>query len=432
MPRYLLMKDAAIDVRVAAFAALMTLGCVVTVTLVSARAAWRSGIKSSLADGGGSSQRKRLWVLSAQIAIGLVLTVGGALVAGSLLRVWSEDPGLHVEQSAVMSVWTAAGAPPAELEAVLADLRRVPGVVQVGGIDRPLIERAFNGSSFDTPPGVVETTIVESIGVTYGYLEAAGLTLQSGRLPTETELTLGSPVVVLSDIVARQYWPGETAVGRFLTKEGEAFSVIGVVSDVRYVALDLEPQGAVYWPLPSGTPLHSVLVRFDRPADAALPTVLSWISRRCAACFVGRAQTLSDALARTIRPRQFNAWLFSSFSVAALAIVGTGILGLVAMVTSRRTREIGIRMALGSTPMAVVGTIVREQIAAVGAGLVFGALIAAWAVRFVSAYMYKIETSDPRVWAVAVATILGVALVASVVPAVRAGRVDPVLALRMD
>jgi putative ABC transport system permease protein len=139
---------------------------------------------------------------------------------------------------------------------------------------------------------------------------------------------------------------------------------------------------------------------------------------------------VSELLGSTIRSRRFNAWLFTSFGVSAVVIVGAGVLGLVAMATARRTREVGIRMALGSTAAGVVRQILREQVKALAAGLVVGGVIAAALVRFVETYLYEMTVYDPSAWTAAVATLVLVTLVASLAPALRASHVDPVEALR--
>jgi ABC-type antimicrobial peptide transport system permease subunit len=134
----------------------------------------------------------------------------------------------------------------------------------------------------------------------------------------------------------------------------------------------------------------------------------------------------------SIRIRQFRAWLFGAFGIGALVIVGIGILGLVAMTTSRRTREVGIRMTVGATRADVLGLLLREQTTGVLIGLGAGALLAAWGVRFVSAYLYETPLHDPLVWSASMAILLAIAIIGTLIPASRASRVDPVKALRVE
>jgi ABC-type antimicrobial peptide transport system permease subunit len=147
---------------------------------------------------------------------------------------------------------------------------------------------------------------------------------------------------------------------------------------------------------------------------------------------VTRAEPLSDALAGTIRERRFSAWLFTSFGAGALVIAGAGILGLLAMATSERTREVGIRMALGATRTVVIRQLLTEQASGVALGLAMGGVLAAWAVRFVDSYLYKMSTYEASAWAAALAAVLAVSLIGGLIPSVWASRVDPVKALRVE
>ena len=137
-------------------------------------------------------------------------------------------------------------------------------------------------------------------------------------------------------------------------------------------------------------------------------------------------------LAATVRPRRFQSWLFGSFGAAALAIVGVGVLGLMAMTAARRTREVGLRMALGATRDGVVRLFVREQLTAVLTGIAAGGLLSAWATTFVRPYLYALTPFDLRVWVVAVLLVAGTAALGTLIPALRASRVDPARALRVD
>ena len=141
---------------------------------------------------------------------------------------------------------------------------------------------------------------------------------------------------------------------------------------------------------------------------------------------------LDDLFVDSVRPRRFQAWLFGSFAAAGLAIVGVGILGLLAMATARRVKEVGIRHALGATPLGIVGMLLREQLLPVVVGLAAGAAISAWAVALVEKYVYQITTHDARVWAAAAALIITTAAIGALVPAVRASRTNPVQALRLE
>jgi predicted permease len=435
-----------LDWRVLAYIALASVACIAIVTGLSARAIARTGLRTAISEGGGTTPRERgrISIVSFQLALALVLTVGGALVAGSLLRVWQEDSGFETRNTAILSLSPPPGSSSADIEALVSDVARLPGVARAGGTNHLLLESGFNGSEFDRPAGVPDRMLakqpgndtfpIESVPITRGFLEAAGLRPIDGRLPSDAEFLSGSPVVVVTSTVAREYWPGQRAVGQTLLRKGRAFEVVGVVADARFISLDLEAQGEIYFSITaaSSTALGNVLVQFAHADAGSLGSVVSGIIQHCPKCWLRSAQMMSSALSTSIRPRQFSAWLFSTFGIAALVIVGAGILGLVAMATNRRTREIGIRMALGATPAGVVRQIVREQLTPIAIGLVCGGLVAAWATRFVEAYLYKTAIYDPWSWSAAVVVLLAIAVAGALVPSRRASRIDPVKALRTD
>jgi ABC-type antimicrobial peptide transport system permease subunit len=178
--------------------------------------------------------------------------------------------------------------------------------------------------------------------------------------------------------------------------------------------------------------VSAIVVAFRSGSPIRLADVVARLKQECPRCAIRRANTMTQSLGRTIRIRQFRAWLFGAFGVGAVAIAGIGVLGLVAMTTSRRTREVGIRMAVGATRGDVLKLLVREQTSGVVMGLAAGGLIAAWAVRYLSAYLYETPPSDPLVWSASALTLLMVALAGTLIPASRASRIDPVRALRVD
>jgi hypothetical protein len=448
MPRSLqFLKPPVVDTRVLVLSALAAAVSVLLITLLPARAVWRRGPQGALAGGPSVAPRLRRGgsIISVQVALAAVMAVGGALVAGSLLRVWGENPGFDFSRVADLIVSTATARPGASQDVVNA-IRSMPGVRAAGGTNHPLAERSFNGNSFDRPAGALPVSggaaraglrprdpsdVVEEIGVTSGYFDAVGLRPIDGRVFTETEWALGAPLVVVSDRVAREYWPGTRAVGQTLTKEkGGTVTVVGVVPDAKYLSLDMNPQPAIYRPEPRN--LYHLVAAFDRSGRATVGGVLATFKKQCPACPVYKAQMLSDTLGTSIKPRRFNAWLFSSFGIAALLIVGAGILGLVAMTTGRRTHEIGIRMALGSTRGRLVRQMVREQVPPVLVGLLAGGIAAAWLVKYVKSYLYKTPLYDGWSWGAAVALIVGIALVGALIPSLRATRIDPIRALRVE
>lgn len=436
-PGTVLFRALAIDTRVGVFAFLM---CCVSVVLTTLWPAWASTGKSArpiLAETSGTTAQRRFargLIVSTQIALSLIMALGGVLVGSSLWRVWREDTGFGVRNIYTLSLHASEDGDRARVAAIIADLRRVPGVTAVAGTDFWLLARAKRGSRFDEPAGVKSTTDIQSMGVTEGYFETAGLAAMDGRLPTRAELETGAPVLVVSKEVARQFWPGRPAVGQSLVSKGVTFNVVGVVADGRYVSFDLEPEGEIYYPVMNDhrPDLSTVFVRTDHPRDDLLPTLMSLISSRYPMFRVTKAQTMTAALGETIRMRQFRATLFVAFGIAGVTIAGIGVLALVAITTSRRTREVGVRMALGARPLEIAGLIVRQELVAVVCGVSAGGVASFWIVRLLRGYMYKISVYDPALWTAAVGLLLIVAIAGALIPAMRASRVDPVKALRVD
>jgi ABC-type antimicrobial peptide transport system permease subunit len=147
---------------------------------------------------------------------------------------------------------------------------------------------------------------------------------------------------------------------------------------------------------------------------------------------VARAETMSEALGASIQWRHFQTWLFTALGAAGLGGAGAGILGLVAMSVARRSREVGVRMALGATRSTVIQQMLAEQLPPVGFGLVAGGILAAGTLRFVQQYAYKLSVNDPRIWMTAFLVIVTAAVIGSLAPVLRATRVDPVSALRVE
>ena len=273
-----------------------------------------------------------------------------------------------------------------------------------------------------------------SASVSSGFFETAGIELLSGRLPSDAELDTGAPVVVVSESIARAYWPGRSPLGQTLRTRTRkvVVQVVGVVRDVRLVALDVPSDGVIFapWslPIPSSSG-PSLMVRLAGGRDA-LPAILDRIRQLDPEARTRDIQMLEDAASESIRERRLSALAASTFAAIALVFVAIGIIGLVAMTASRRTREVGIRVALGAHPGSVMRQLIGEQLRAVIAGIVAGGLLAAWSVRFVQTHLYETPGFDPIVWTTTVGVMFATATIGAWIPARRASRIDPVEALR--
>ena len=208
--------------------------------------------------------------------------------------------------------------------------------------------------------------------------------------------------------------------------------MVGVVRDVRLVALDVPSDGVIFAPWSLPLPYSSgprLLVRLAGGRDT-LPAIVDRIRQLDPGARLRDVHLLEDAASESIRERRLSALAASTFAAIALVFVAIGILGLVAMTASRRTREVGIRVALGAHPGGVMRQLIGEQLGAVIAGTVAGGLLAAWGVRFVQSHLYETAGFDPIVWVITVGVMLATAAIGAWIPARRASRVDPVVALR--
>jgi len=431
MPAWLFFQDAELNVRVVVFAIGLATVCLMTIAVLSTRSVTAvDQLRRSIGEPAATT-RSRPWLLGAQVGVATVVVVAAALVVGSLLRLQQEPLGFDVDGRVLVSMSTPPGANAQRIEDIIGEFRQRPEVVAIGATDRLLLGRVMNWSVFE-PPSSGERSMVGSFAVTTGFFEALDVTLREGRFPTDGELLGGARVVVVSSTAAKAYWPDGQPLGRTLSLKGDPFVVIGVVDDARYSSWELDPVGDVYLPMTTTPePRASNVVAVLRPGSSPAE-LLNAFTASCPDCRVRAALPMKEALSSTIQARIFRGWLFSAFGLVALLITATGVLGVVAMTTARRTREVGIRLALGSTRPGVVGLIVREQLGATVGGVLVGAAVATGAVRSLTAYLYKATVYDPVFWGSGLAVLLLVAVGAAILPSIRASRVDLVSVLKSE
>jgi predicted permease len=432
-----LIKVPALDLRVIAFTALaaavtIVLGAIFQSTGRQARLLARTIGRADLATTTGKNAAVRLGMI-AQVAVAVVFLVGGALVVGSHWLIWQQEIGYSSDAVAVIEVYPGPGTRDemtARADAFIDRVRAIPGVERVGVLGVKLMEGWRLRPSLRRPAGVPDRG-EQSMPIDGEFFEVLGIQPLEGRLPTSQEIERADPVLVVSERVARTYWPDTAAVGQALvTTNGTTFTVIGVVPDGRFARLDQAPVGQIYF---AGALPGVVLVQSRAPRDEILHAAAEAARGIGGGFGTVRALTLREAIGESIRMRTFRAWLYGAFAAAALAIAAAGILGMVAMVTARRTREIGIRRSLGATSGVIAGMLIREQAKWIGAGLVAGGLVSMWAVTLLPRYMlYQFTAHDIRLWAIALGIIAAVAAAGTLIPALRASRIDPVSALRAE
>ena len=444
-----LLRAAALDWRVVAVTAAVAVLIAGVAILILVRQATASDARLGPDRTVTESARsvKRRFVVSVQVALAFALTVAGSLLVGSLLSVYGQRepittegvvtiPASFLDNGAVFDLAQRT----ARVKTMLDRLRHVPGVEAVGVTAADFLNGGRTPPKFREPATKsTARVLIEAQAVIGDYYKIIQPQLVAGRLPTALELANDEPVIVVGERVASHYWPNESAIGQRLTDSaknglGLTFTVVGVVRDVRWFSWDANPVPTIYSPfaLRVGFPSPTFLVKTSADASRVTADVVRMMADADPMLRTGHPLLLDDLFADSVRPRRLQAWLFGSFAVASLLVVGIGILGQLAMATARRTREVGIRLTFGATPSGILKLIFGEQLFPVVAGLLAGGIVAAWAVGFLRSYLYQVTSFDLRIWTAAVALILFTAVAGTIIPAFRASRVNPTQALRAE
>jgi putative ABC transport system permease protein len=437
MPAYIvLVKTPAIDWRVLGFAAI-ALTLTVVLPMVVERGARTPALPSLIADGGSTTPR-RAWasgaIAAVQVALAFALAVGGTFLVSSFYWAWRQDPGYSRDRIAIVEF----GIQSTEADDLLRradELRRVareiPGVEAVAMEGQAFMRGSALRPAIQRPAGAARGR-EEAIPVTAEFFELLGFAPLRGRLFTAAEVAAGERVAVLSERAAKALWPGDDAVGKVLRSANGRVTttVIGVVRDARYAVLERADYGQIYTPF---FPFTRSTLFLKHGGDAG-DTLRDAVARARAIPGVGvlRAATMREALGESVRLREFRAWVFGGFAFAALGVMAIGVFGLAAMSTARRTREIGLRIALGATRPRIVTSLIREHAPAVAVGLLAGGLLTWWGMQFLKSYLYQFTGQDVRIWALAMTAVVAVVLGGVAIPAVRSSRLDPLLTLRAE
>jgi predicted permease len=446
------LDEARLDARAALFALGVVLLTTVLVGALPALTATRAGLQSRIGQvgrsgGGGRQHRLREALVVGQLALAVVLLLGAGLLARSLVRLYRIDPGF-----ATAAVWTAPLQLPATgyeepwqkvrfYNRVVARLRESPAVAAAGATtitpfgdwnfvnDVTPEERAATAP----PSGLLQAAWRV---VTPGYFGAAGVPLLRGRDFTLDDRWDEAPVAVVSRSLAEELWPGQDPVGRRLFwggTDGTPKEVVGVVGDIRDFALDTAAMPTLFLPIRQVSwPAMTLVVRARPAADGVAAAVRRAVWAEDPALPVPEVLPLAERRAASLAPRRLNALVLGAFAAAALLLATVGVYGVLAYAVAQRRREIAVRMALGAEPAAVTRLLVRRGAALTAAGLGLGLLGAGAGARLVRGLLFETSAADPLTLAAVPALLLAVALLATVLPARRAGRTDPMLALRQE
>jgi predicted permease len=406
--------------------------------------------------GGRGARLLRRGLVVTQVAVAFVLLLGAGLLTVSFRQILAIDPGFDPRQVITASVSLPASryADDARLGTFAADairrLRALPGVRQAGATSSIPFGGNYSDSvilaeGYQTQPG--ESLLSPTrVNVTSGYFEAMRIPLRRGRFFSDSDTSDRQHVVVVDERLARKFWAGRDPIGRRMyrpdvstvlvpNEKTDWLTVVGVVGEVRQDGLvtSRESVGAYYLPIEQ-EPVRSLTFAIWTAADPT--TTIGSLRREIAALDpelpVFSTETMEERTADSLVTRRWPMMLAAGFGVVALLLSAVGIYGVLAYLVTQRTKEIGIRMAIGGTPRSIFDLVLKEGVALIGVGFVFGGTAAFILRRSIESQLYGVRPTDPRVLALAMLVLGLVALVACCIPARRATRIDPVVALNRE
>jgi putative ABC transport system permease protein len=443
------LHEASIDGRVLLFATGLTAITAIAFGAIPALQFSRAGrdvLRERHAEGPRVALRRGL--VSAEVAIALVLLAGAGLLVRSFERLLSVDPGF-VPSNVVMAQVFSGDRHPGAVGArrfygsTLARLQAIPGVDAAGAVSampfalsniniRSTLEVAGQPAAKDGEQRNAYVTIV-----TPGYFRAMSIPLREGRLIEERDAETAPIVAVISEALRRREWPQESPIGRRIRiswqgKPVEA-EVIGVVNQIRHEGLDTAPRAEVFLPLMQ-LPFSSMtfVVRGAGDPSALVDRVKREIWAVDAMQSIYDTASVERLVHASLVRQRFSMTVMSTFALVALILCATGIYGIISFTTTQRTREIGLRMALGADAPTIRRMVLREGSIVIAAGLALGLIAAAVGSRFLQTLLFDVRPGDPITFAVVSVTLAAVGLAACYLPARRATQVDPLTALRTD
>ena len=451
------LDEVRLDVAVLAFALGATLIATLIAGLLPALRATDGRLSGMLRSGGRTGlgsvagQRVRGMIVVGQLALAVVLLSSGGLLLRSFGKLMSVDPGFVAADAVSFRIEASQAGYPSDagvvglFDRMLAEIRAVPGVQTAGAVSRlPLASSLFTSRfRVDAPPspGAVQEASIAVRSVTPDYFAALGTPIRRGRVIEAADRAGAQAVVVINQTAARRFFPSVDPIGQRMVdfsydpieEASNAFTVVGVVGDVRHTGLDRPAEPEAYF-AHAQVPLRSltVVVRTGRDPATVLPALRESIVALDPNLPSPAFTTLDDVVAESVARTRFVTTLFGLFAALALGLAALGLFGLLSFNVAQRTREFGIRMALGADATHVMALATGRALALVGAGLALGIVGAALAWRMLEGMLFGVERTDPITFAGVALVLVVTGLVATWLPARRAASVDPVISLRQE
>jgi predicted permease len=395
--------------------------------------------------GGGPARRltMRNVLVVGQVAVSLLLVVTAALFLRSLQARMHVDPGFGRAPAAL--VWFTI---PAEKfdstrrQAVLDDIERrsaaLPGVHAVGMTDNILLNalgtqgKSINVAGFTPPNGQLGFEI-DYAAADSGFFDAAGVTILRGRNFTTADAPGAPKVAIVNEVLAQRFWPNRDAIGQTFRSDTTTFRIIGISRTTKVRSLGEAPRPYLFTAYRQSFSNNPMLVaRTDGSADRTVVQLLGVLRATSPDLLLLQTKTMSTHLAAMMLPARLGAIAFTLFAGLALALAVLGVYGTVSYAVARRTREVGIRLAVGATPSGVVTLLMREGMALVVIGAAIGVALGLVATRLLAALLFGVRAGDPLTFIGAPLLLLAVGALASLLPARRASRIDPARVLKTE
>jgi predicted permease len=390
------------------------------------------------------ARRTQRWLVTTEITLSVVLLVGAGLLTRSLWQLSKVDPGFRPAGLVVAKLtvprdfYMDDARRLAYYEQTVARLRTLPGVHAASA--GAYIPFAMDGSSSSAvvvegrvyddrnrPPYTVQRSVLPD------YFNILGIPLRAGRVFTTEDRIAGEMVAIVSESAAKRDFPGEDPIGRRVGYQGKTRRIVGVVGDVHSSSLSRTPGPAIYVPLAqhvSGT--VSFVIRSSQDVQALTPSIRLAVREFNPAVSLAAIERLPTFVTRSYAAERYRTVIVTVFALLATTLAAVGLYGVTLRAVMRRTREIGIRVALGATPGMATRLLMSDTVRGVAVGVVLGLPLALLVSERITGYLFQVSPSDSVVYTTVVVLLVSVALIASLLPARRAARTNPARVLSGD
>jgi putative ABC transport system permease protein len=403
--------------------------------------------ESAGSSGGLGRQRAARALVVVELALCVVLLAGAGLTLKSLLRLADVNPGFDTERLLILQLFVPPSVAREEQPRValhqrlIQQLESLPGVEAAATVSLAPLSSRGEGSVGVEPEGSGPSARGENLQVSRrpvstSYFRTMGIPLRGGRVFDDRDGLDAPSVAIINETMARRLWPGENAVNKRLKIDGEGDSwvlVVGVAGDVRQYGIDMAPMPEMYVPyLQNPGRGVTVMVRTATDPMSMAATVRAEIGRVHPDLPVSQIREMTAAVSASLARPRLNTYLLALFAGVALVLAAVGVYGMVSYSVAQRTREVGIRMALGAQPRDIFALMMKQGLLLISIGIGTGLGAAVLLTRLAASLLYEVSATDPATFLLVAVLLATVALVAGYVPARRATMVDPIVALRYE